>query len=115
VDELGAALSDIQNLLESTQTAAVILDRDLRVRMFTEPAKAFCNFSSGDLGLPISELRLLTERSSIECDAANVMRTLEVVERQVYRLDTEIPYRMRIIPYRTADDVVGGVMVTFTA
>jgi two-component system, chemotaxis family, CheB/CheR fusion protein len=115
VDELGAALSDIQNLLESTRTAAIILDRDLRVRLFTEAAKDFCNFSSGDLGLPISDLRLLTEKSSIECDAANVMRTLEAVERQVYRLDAETPYRMRIIPYRTADDVVGGVMVTFTA
>lgn len=114
VDELSSALSDIRNLLESTQIAAIFLDRGLRLRLFTPAATEFYHFAPGDLGRPISDLRPLIDASSLEHDARRVMGALEPVEREVKGLDRDARYRMRVLPYRTAQDVIAGVVVTFT-
>ncbi|HSP25265.1 MAG TPA: PAS domain-containing protein, partial [Saliniramus sp.] len=114
LDELSSALTDIQNLLASTQIAVVFLDHGLRVRLFTPAATDFYNFTPGDIGRPISDLRPLIKASSLEADAKEVMLTLEPVERVVSRLDGETFYRMKILPYRTAEDAIGGVVVTYT-
>jgi two-component system, chemotaxis family, CheB/CheR fusion protein len=114
VDELSSALSDIQNLLDSTQVAAIFLDRRLQVRLFTPAATEFFRFTAGDLGRPISDLRPLVDSCSLEHDAMKVMETLEPLERTVSSLDNEARVRMKILPYRTAEDFIGGVVVTFT-
>jgi two-component system, chemotaxis family, CheB/CheR fusion protein len=115
VDELSSALGDIQNLLESTQVAAIFLDRRLQLRLFTSAATEFYHFTPGDLGRPILDLRPLVDSSLLEHDATKVMETLEPLERHVCSLDGATCVRMKILPYRTAGDFIGGVVVTFTA
>ena len=114
LDELSSALSDNQNLLASTQLAVIFLDCRLRVRLFTPAAINFYNLTANDLGRPISRLRPLISGSSLEDDAIKVMETLEPSERQVCSLDGETSYRMKILPYRTAEDAIGGVVGTYT-
>jgi len=113
VDELSAANADIANLLESTQIATIFLDREHNVRSFTPAAKKLFSLVENDLGRPISHLRPRFKEDSLHTDAAEVLRKLTPIERRVQSLDGDSRYSMRVLPYRTSGDVIGGVVITF--
>jgi two-component system, chemotaxis family, CheB/CheR fusion protein len=113
VNELSAANADIANLLQSTQIATIFLDRGFRVRSFTPAAKGLYSLVEGDLGRPISHLRPRFREDSLQNDAAEVLRKLTPIERRVESLEGDQRYSMRILPYRTSGDVIGGVVITF--
>jgi two-component system CheB/CheR fusion protein len=113
VDELSAANADIANLLESTRIATIFLDRDLKVRSFTPAAKGLYNLVESDLGRPISHLRPRFNEDSLQQDAEEVLRSLAPIERRVESIDGDERYSMRVLPYRTSADVIGGIVVTF--
>jgi two-component system, chemotaxis family, CheB/CheR fusion protein len=113
VGELGRAHSDIANLLESTQIATVFLDRRLAVRNFTPAAKDVFRLVESDTGRPISHVRPRLRIGTLEDDAQRVLRTLAAVEREVESEDGTVRYVMRILPYRTGEDVIAGVVITF--
>jgi two-component system CheB/CheR fusion protein len=114
VEELGRANSDIANLLESTQIATVFLDQDLSVKSFTPAAKDLFHLVESDAGRPISHVRARFKLDTIQQDAERVLRTLGAVERQVESSDNRTHYMMRILPYRTVENVIRGVVITFT-
>jgi two-component system CheB/CheR fusion protein len=114
VDELSRANSDIANLLESTQIATVFLDRQLRVKSFTPAAKDVFHLVESDAGRPIAHVRPRLKLDAVEEDAERVLRTLATFERQVESSDGAARYVMRMLPYRTVDNVIAGVVVTFT-
>jgi two-component system CheB/CheR fusion protein len=113
VDELSAANADIANLLQSTQIATIFLDREFKVRSFTPAAKGLYSLVEGDLGRPISHLRPRFREDSLQNDAAEVLRKLTPIERRVESIEGEERYSMRVLPYRTSGDVIGGVVITF--
>jgi two-component system, chemotaxis family, CheB/CheR fusion protein len=113
VDELSRANSDIANLLESTQIATVFLDRNLGIKSFTPAAKDLFHLVESDIGRPITHVRARFESDTVQEDAERVLRTLSTTERQVVSSDTNAQYIMRMMPYRTVDNVVGGVVMTF--
>jgi len=51
---------------------------------------------------------------AVEVDAARVLRTLSTIERQVESSDSDALYVMRMLPYRTIENVIAGVVITFT-
>jgi two-component system, chemotaxis family, CheB/CheR fusion protein len=115
VDELNAALSDMANLLESTGIATIILDRKFRLRFFTPAARDFYHLVTGDLGRPVSDLRPRFDADSLQSDAAGVMNNLGTVEREVASNENGSRYLLKILPYKTADGAIEGVVMTFAA
>ena len=113
VDELSRANSDIANLLESTQIATIFLDRQLAIKSFTPAAKEVFRLVESDAGRPISHVRSRLKLDTIEEDAERVLRTLATVEKRVESGDSEARYMMRIMPYRTVDNVIAGIVITF--
>jgi two-component system CheB/CheR fusion protein len=113
VEELSRANSDIANLLESTQIATVFLDRNLAVKSFTPAAKDLFRLVESDTGRPISHVRARFQSDTVQDDAERVLRTLSTIERRVESSHSEARYVMRMMPYRTVDNVIGGVVITF--
>ena len=112
VDALARASDDMENLLNSTDIATLFLDRLLHVRRFTTRATHIIKLIPSDIGRPISDLTtdLNVDLSS---DAADVLRTLMFKEQDVEASGSRW-FRVRIMPYRTQDNRIDGVVITFT-
>jgi len=113
VEELSRANSDLANLLENTQIATVFLDRNLTVKSFTPAAKDLFRLVESDPGRPIAHVRARFRPDAVEDDALRVLRTLGTIERQVVSSEGDARYIMRLLPYRTVDHVINGVVITF--
>ena len=113
VEELSRANSDIANLLESTQIATVFLDRNLAVKNFTPAAKDLFRLVESDTGRPITHVRARFQSDTVQDDAERVLRTLATIEREVESNYNDARYIMRMMPYRSVDNVIGGVVITF--
>jgi two-component system CheB/CheR fusion protein len=114
VEELSRANNDMSNLLESTQIATVFLDRTLAVKSFTPAAKDVFRLVESDAGRPIMHVRARFDWPSLQDDAERVLRTLTRIERHVSSTDSDTRYIMRMLPYRTSDNVINGIVLTFT-
>lgn len=112
VDELGHANSDMQNLMDATAIATVFLDRDLRITRFTPSAVTLFNLIGTDVGRPLSHLRTQLQYPELADDARRVLERLALVEREVGASDGNW-YLVRMLPYRTLDDRIAGVVLTF--
>lgn len=112
VEELSHANSDLQNLFAATEIATIFLDRDLRVQRFTPRAERLFNFMPPDKGRPIAHLRANLNYSELEADARQVLTNLMPVEREV-ESDDQRWYLVGVRPYRTLDDRIDGVVITF--
>jgi two-component system, chemotaxis family, CheB/CheR fusion protein len=110
--ELDRANSDLQNLFASTQIATVFVDRELRVQRFTPAATEVFRLIDGDVGRPISDIAPRFINGKLTQDIRDVLRTLAPRERQVYAADDCCWYILRILPYRTLDDMIDGVVLT---
>ncbi len=113
VEELDRAHSDLQNLFQSTQIATIFLGRDLRIRKFTPAATKIFNLIETDLGRPISDIAPRFPDGDVVPDVREVLRTLAPQERSVRLADGQAWFIMRVLPYRTLEDVIDGVVVTF--
>jgi two-component system, chemotaxis family, CheB/CheR fusion protein len=112
LEDLQLAQSDIRNLLNSTQVAALFLDNELRVRRFTERSLDIVHLRDGDIGRPLSDLTSGLDYPEMLDDARRVLRDLASVERTVRHRDGRT-FRARTMPYRTLSDVIEGVVMTF--
>ena len=112
VEELSRANNDMSNLLESTQIATVFLDRTLTVKSFTPAAKDVFRLVESDVGRPIMHVRARSDIDTIQEDAERVLRTLSATERPVKSNENGTRYMMRMLPYRTVDNVINGVVMT---
>jgi len=113
-EELSRANSDVANLLESTQIATVFLDRNLAVKSFTPAAKDVFRLVESDSGRPITHVRARFKADTVQEDAERVIRTLSTIERTVQSTHSDARYIMRILPYRTLENVIAGVVITFS-
>jgi len=113
VDELSRASSDMRNLLDSTDIATLFLDKDLNVRRFTTLATKIIKLIPADVGRPITDLASDLRYPELAEDAREVLRTLAVAEKQIAARDGRW-FSVRVMPYRTLDDRIDGVVITFT-
>ena len=113
VEELGEANSDLQNLFASTQLATLFLNRDLKIVKFTSAATGLFRFIDGDVGRPLSDLSPRFVGDNLVADAREVLRSLAPVQRQVMSAEGGSWFIYRALPYRTVDNVIAGVVVTF--
>ncbi len=112
VDELSATNNDMKNLLNSTAIATVFLDTLLHIRRFTDQATRIFKLIPGDLGRPLSDIVSSLDYPQLQADAREVLRTLVFSEKQVTGRNTRW-YLVRIMPYRTLENVIDGVVITF--
>lgn len=113
VNELSVAASDVRNLLDSTDIAMIFLDADLRLRRYTSRATQIIKFIPGDLGRPITDLASDLDYPSLIEDAREVLNTLVASEKEVAAKENRW-FSARIMPYRTIDDKIDGVVITLT-
>jgi two-component system, chemotaxis family, CheB/CheR fusion protein len=110
--ELSRANDDMANLVESTDTATLFLDRQLRIKRFTELVREVINLIPGDIGRPIGDLALNLCHHHLTEDARSVLETLRPLE--VERQTRQGHWRLvRMIPYRTSQGLVDGVAIHF--
>jgi two-component system CheB/CheR fusion protein len=112
VDELSRSNNDMKNLLNSTDIATLFLDNDLKVRRFTTQATKIIKLITGDVGRPITDLASDLLYPELPADAREVLRKLGFVEKPVNARDGRW-FTVRIMPYRTLDDRIDGVVITF--
>ncbi|MGE5215436.1 MAG: PAS domain-containing protein, partial [Chloroflexota bacterium] len=101
------------NLLDSTKIATIFLDSDLCIKRFTSEANKIINLIPSDVGRPIGHIVTNLEEDSLAVDAQQVIDSLVSKERSVRTKDGRW-YLNQIIPYRTMDNVIDGVVITFT-
>ena len=112
MDDLSRTNSDLKNLLNSTDVATVFLDNDLHVRRFTPQASKIIKLIPADEGRPITDLASDLRYPELAEDAREVLRTLASTEKPIAAHDGRW-FTVRIMPYRTLDDRIDGVVITF--
>ncbi len=113
LEELSLSSSDMANLLNSTSIATLFLDKALKVRRFTTPMESIIRLIPGDVGRPITDIVSTLDFPEMADDVRRVMRTLIGVEKEVKSEDGRW-FAARILPYRTQDDRIDGVVITFS-
>jgi two-component system, chemotaxis family, CheB/CheR fusion protein len=113
-DALAEANSDIKNLLDSTLIATLFLDMDLRIRNFTPAMTELFHMRAGDRGRPITDIVTRLSYPDLIRDVKKVLDSLSRIEHEVTVAHDGSTFLMRILPYRTVDNVIAGVVITFT-
>jgi chemotaxis methyl-accepting protein methylase/nitrogen-specific signal transduction histidine kinase len=103
---------DMRNLLNSTETATIFLNNTLNITRFTPKATKIINLKDTDIGRPITDISTSMVDEDIAADSGKVLENLTPALKEVTTKDGLV-YSMRIIPYRTVDNVINGVVVTF--
>lgn len=111
LEDLSRISSDMENLLNSTQIATIFLDSHMRIRRFTPFAARIIKLIASDIGRPLSDLVSDLEYPALEHDANEVLRTLMLSEKEATTRDDRW-FSVRIMPYRTMDNVIDGVVIT---
>jgi two-component system CheB/CheR fusion protein len=112
VEELSRTNDDMKNLLNATDIGTIFLDNDLNIKRHTEQAKRIIRLIASDVGRPIGDIVSNLRYSTLVEDAREVLRTLIFKETEVQGEDGAW-YLMRIMPYRTTDNVIDGLVITF--
>lgn len=101
------------NVLYSTRIAAILLDADLNIRLFTPASQSLFNILDQDIGRPLADLRPMATDINLLDDARTVIRDRVALERDV-ESRSGVSFTRRISPYNQQDDFVEGVVITFT-
>jgi two-component system CheB/CheR fusion protein len=112
MQEMTMASDEESNLLNSTAIAALFLDAHMRVRRFTEPVTAIFKLIPGDVGRPITDLVTSLDSPALEQTAREVLRTL-VFHEDWISAQGKRWFSVRTMPYRTRDNRIDGVVITF--
>jgi two-component system CheB/CheR fusion protein len=112
IEEQTRASDHIHNLINSTQIATVFVDRSLRVQLFTPKARQIFSLIPADRNRPLYEIHTELTGVTLSHEVEQVLRHLQLIEREVRTSDGRW-WTMRLLPYRTADDRIDGVVMTF--
>ncbi len=113
VSDFIQADNDMKNLLHSTQIATLFLDKELNIRRFTKPVTSLFKLRKNDIGRTFTDLVTDLKYPEIGSDAKEVIQTLIFVEK-IKETNNGKWFNVRIMPYRTHDDRIDGLVITFT-
>ncbi len=111
--ELSRTNSDMRNLINSVDEAIIFLDIDLRIRRFTPQTEKIMNLLPGDVGRPIQDIAMKLRYEDLVMDVKEVLDTLNTKEKEVQTKDGHW-YKLKVLPYRTVENVIDGVVITFS-
>ena len=112
LEEVSRANNDLENFMAATDIPMLFLDRNLTIQRYTGPLRQIFNIKPPDHGRPIGDLTHNLEYPDLERDARAVLRDLGPLERQV-KSRTGGAILVRFRTYRTPEDKIEGVVVTF--
>ncbi len=113
VEQLSGIQNDMKNLLDNINTGTLFLDHQLAIRRYTREALKIYPLISSDIGRPLADIQSNFDSQSLLAETQTVLDTLIPKEREVRTADGKW-YLARIQPYRTLDNVIEGVVLTFT-
>jgi two-component system CheB/CheR fusion protein len=112
LDSVSQANGDLQNLMAATDVATLFLDPSLKIKRFTPRLTELFNVTTHDEGRPITDFTHQLSYGAVADDALAVLRDLTPIEREVQSVGGSW-FLMRLRPYRTLDDRIDGVVITF--
>jgi two-component system CheB/CheR fusion protein len=112
MEELEGTSNDLSSLLSSTDIAVVFLDTQLRIRRFTPAITDLVELIPSDIGRPLSDLANKFTDPDLLSDCRLVLDKLVPREQEV-RSTSDRMYLRRVLPYRTGDNRIDGVVITF--
>lgn len=112
IDELAQAYDDMNNLLASTEIGTIFLDSHLNIKRFTPSMAKIINLIQTDISRPVEHLSSNLIYDGIVQDVKTVLNKLTPIHKSVKSNDG-IWYQMQIMPYRTSENVIKGVVITF--
>ncbi|MCX6701394.1 MAG: PAS domain-containing protein, partial [Methanomicrobiales archaeon] len=113
IEQLTGVQNDMKNLLENVNIGTIFLDDRLAIKRFTRDAAKVFPLAASDTGRPLADIRSLIPDIDLILDAQAVLDSLIPREKQVCTTNNEW-YHVRIMPYRTVENVIDGVVLTFT-
>ncbi len=105
--------NDLQNVLFSTNVATLFLDPNLNIRFFTPATKSLFNLRANDIGRPLTDLHSLASDDTLASDARAVLQSTVPVDREISTPDG-LWFSRQTMPYRTHEDGVEGVVITYS-
>jgi two-component system, chemotaxis family, CheB/CheR fusion protein len=113
VHELEQITNDLSNLLLSTEIATVFLDRHFCIRRYTPAIRSLMRLIPSDIGRAVTEITWRFNDPGLLDEARSILAGQSVDQREI-QSDDEHWYLRRILPYRTEEHHVEGVVITFT-
>jgi two-component system, chemotaxis family, CheB/CheR fusion protein len=112
VEDFSRVNNDMKNLLNSTDIATLFLDKELNIRRYTNEATKIFKLIKSDIGRPFTDQVSDLVYPELATDALEVLRTLVFIQKQITTSDGRW-FSTRIMPYRTYDDRIDGLVITF--
>jgi len=112
ITDFMVANNDMKNLLNSTDIATLFLDKELNIRRFTDQLTKLFKLRATDIGRPFTDMVSNLEYPEMTDHAKEVLRTLVFKETSISTNDQKW-FTVRIMPYRTFDDHIDGLVITF--
>ncbi|MFZ2302970.1 MAG: chemotaxis protein CheB [Gallionella sp.] len=113
IEQLAGMQNDMKNLLDNVNVGTIFLDERLAIRRFTRDAAAAYRLVATDVGRPLADIKTDIEGEDLPARAQAVLDTLAPWERELRSVGGAY-YLVRIQPYRTLDNIISGVVLTFT-
>ena len=113
IEQLAGMQNDMKNLLDNVNVGTIFLDQNLVIRRFTREATRVYRLVATDVGRPLADIKSNLENDDLTSAAQTVLDTLVPYEHEICGGDGAC-YLARIQPYRTLDNVIDGVVLTFT-
>ncbi len=110
-EDLTTLNNDMLNLLHATGVSTVFLDEKLRIRRFTPAATQLFKFIDSDIGRPVEDISSPLKDNTLVKSARQVLDNLIPVDQEMQTTDGKW-YSLRILPYRTLDNSIAGVVVS---
>lgn len=112
IDDYSRINNDMNNLLNSTDIATLFLDKELKIRRYTPQATKIFKLIKSDIGRPFTDLVSDLIYPELVDDASEVLKTLVFIKKQIPTKDQRW-FSIRIMPYRTFEDRIDGLVITF--
>ncbi|TFV92324.1 PAS domain S-box protein [Oxalobacteraceae bacterium OM1] len=113
VDETAKANDDLHNFLSATEIATIFIDRNLRIKRYSKPCTRLFNLIASDLNRSILDITYRLDYPDLSQDIDLVFDKLQPFEREVRGTDDGQWYIARLLPYRTAEDRIEGLVLSF--
>ena len=112
IDELSTANDDMANLFNSTEIATIFVDEDINIRRFTKEATKLIKMIESDIGRHLSDIVSKIKYPELIDDIHQVIERVAYKEKEVNTAEGEW-YKVRIMPYKTSQNVIDGATITF--
>jgi two-component system, chemotaxis family, CheB/CheR fusion protein len=112
IAELDQSTNDLSNLLSCTEIATLFLDMELRVKWFSPATRQLFDLVTSDVGRPLRHFARKFEDERLLDDADTVLARLTPIEAEIQSHEGRW-FTRRVLPYRTLDNRIGGIVITF--